>query len=134
LLSEPIEIYGSFRAHGTARKWEPITRSKKGKFYEVFPRNKESRNTLNTVDKIIHAKKRRRCIAHGVITCACSGIITSSDEKLAKVRNIPRIGPISTINYRTTPDWDIEVVRLNAGVGVDIIIENGGTPSLEGDN
>lgn len=32
---------------------------KKGKFYEVFPRNKNSRNTLNTVDKVIHAQKRR---------------------------------------------------------------------------
>lgn len=32
---------------------------KKGKFYEVFPRSKESRNTLNTVDKTIHAQKRR---------------------------------------------------------------------------
>jgi hypothetical protein len=32
---------------------------KKGKFYEVFPRSKESRNTLNTVDKTIHAHKRR---------------------------------------------------------------------------
>jgi len=32
---------------------------KKGKFYEVFPRNKNSRNTLNTVDKVIHAHKRQ---------------------------------------------------------------------------
>ncbi|KUJ12540.1 benzoate 4-monooxygenase cytochrome P450 [Mollisia scopiformis] len=32
---------------------------KKGKFYEVFPRNKHSRNTLNTVDRVIHAHKRR---------------------------------------------------------------------------
>lgn len=32
---------------------------KKGKFYEVFPKSKESRNTLNTVDKVVHAQKRR---------------------------------------------------------------------------
>ncbi|TVY86296.1 Cytochrome P450 monooxygenase [Lachnellula willkommii] len=32
---------------------------KKGKFYEVFPRNKEAANTLDTIDKALHAKKRR---------------------------------------------------------------------------
>ncbi|TVY31882.1 Cytochrome P450 monooxygenase [Lachnellula subtilissima] len=31
---------------------------KKGKFYEVF-QNKEARNTLNTIDKAAHAKKRK---------------------------------------------------------------------------
>lgn len=32
---------------------------KKGKFYEVFPRNPESLNTLNTVDPLKHSQKRR---------------------------------------------------------------------------
>lgn len=32
---------------------------KKGKFYEIFPRNREAINTLSAVDKVVHAKKRR---------------------------------------------------------------------------
>jgi NADPH:quinone reductase-like Zn-dependent oxidoreductase len=38
--------------------------------------------------------------------------------------------PISTVNYAKTPDWDQEVLRLTNGVGVDIVVENGGTSSL----
>jgi cytochrome P450 len=32
---------------------------KKGKFYEMWPRNLNAPNTLGTVDKVIHARKRR---------------------------------------------------------------------------
>ncbi|KFY09577.1 hypothetical protein V492_05436 [Pseudogymnoascus sp. VKM F-4246] len=32
---------------------------KKGKFYEIWPRNSQHINTLTTVDKMIHARKRR---------------------------------------------------------------------------
>ena len=64
-------------------------------------------------------------------TAGCKAIITSSsDEKLETVRKLSGIGPISTINYVKTPDWDAEVIKINGGVGVDIIIENGGTSSL----
>ena len=38
--------------------------------------------------------------------------------------------PILTINYSKTPDWDEEVMKLTDGVGVDIVVENGGTGSL----
>lgn len=38
--------------------------------------------------------------------------------------------PIVTVNYSKTPDWDKEVMRLTGGVGVDIVVENGGTGSL----
>lgn len=57
-------------------------------------------------------------------------LTSSSDAKLEKVRKFSGIGPISTINYITTPEWDVEAIRLNGGRGVDIVIENGGTSSL----
>ena len=38
--------------------------------------------------------------------------------------------PILTVNYSKTPAWDKEVLRLTNGVGVDIVVENGGTGSL----
>ncbi|KAE8446475.1 hypothetical protein EG329_011938 [Mollisiaceae sp. DMI_Dod_QoI] len=61
----------------------------------------------------------------------CKVIISSSsDEKLEKVRKIAGSKRISTINYNTTPEWEHEVLRLNDGNGVDIVLENGGTSSL----
>lgn len=37
---------------------------------------------------------------------------------------------IQTINYAKTNEWDKEVLKLTNGVGVDLVIENGGTSSL----
>ncbi len=56
------------------------------------------------------------------------GIITSSsDEKLARAK---ALGAHATINYRTTPEWQQEVLRLTGG-GVDLVIEVGGTGTLK---
>jgi NADPH:quinone reductase-like Zn-dependent oxidoreductase len=61
----------------------------------------------------------------------CNIIVTSSsDEKLQKIKNMTGYGSVSTINYVTTPDWDIEAIKLNGGRGVDILVENGGAASL----
>lgn len=38
--------------------------------------------------------------------------------------------PLLTVNYAKRPDWHEEVLQLTDGVGVDIVVENGGTPSL----
>jgi NADPH:quinone reductase-like Zn-dependent oxidoreductase len=54
-------------------------------------------------------------------------VTSSSDEKLARVR---ALGADATINYRTTPDWDKEVLRLTNGVGVDHVVEVGGAGTL----
>ena len=56
-------------------------------------------------------------------------ITSSSDDKLAQVREMAGGQGVVGINYMSTPDWDKEVLRLNNGVGVDIVLENGGTPS-----
>lgn len=50
-------------------------------------------------------------------------ITSSSDEKLKRAK---ALGADHLINYRTTPDWDAEVLRLTDDVGVDNIFENGG--------
>lgn len=55
-------------------------------------------------------------------------IITSgSDEKLARARSL---GADETINYRTTPEWDKEVLRLTNNFGADRVIEVGGAGTL----
>jgi hypothetical protein len=66
LLSEPIEIYGSFRTHGTAHKWGPIARSRFSRELKVYLRmkallqldqiNPQIRDTIKiyVLDKIIY--------------------------------------------------------------------------------
>ncbi len=50
-------------------------------------------------------------------------ITSSSDEKLERAK---ALGADETINYKTTPEWDKEVLRLTGGRGVDIVLEVGG--------
>jgi NADPH:quinone reductase-like Zn-dependent oxidoreductase len=54
-------------------------------------------------------------------------ITSSSDAKLARARSL---GATHTINYRTNPDWQDEVMKLTNDRGVDIIFENGGAQTL----
>lgn len=56
-------------------------------------------------------------------------IVTSgSDEKLARVRPL---GADETINYRSTPAWDVRARELTGGRGVDHILEVGGAGTLD---
>ncbi len=54
-------------------------------------------------------------------------ITSSSDEKLERAR---RLGVDETINYRSTPAWADEVLRLTGGRGVDLVLETGGTETF----
>lgn len=54
---------------------------------------------------------------------------SSSDEKLALMKERHPDPPLLTVNYRNE-SWPDEVMRLTGGVGVDLVVENGGTPSL----
>jgi NADPH:quinone reductase-like Zn-dependent oxidoreductase len=54
-------------------------------------------------------------------------VTSSSDEKLERVH---ALGADATINYRTTPDWDKEVLRLTNRLGVDHVIELGGAGTV----
>jgi NADPH:quinone reductase-like Zn-dependent oxidoreductase len=53
--------------------------------------------------------------------------ISSSDEKLAHAR---KLGADAGVNYRITPEWDAEILRLTQGRGVDHVIEVGGAGTL----
>ncbi len=55
-------------------------------------------------------------------------ITSSSDEKLARAKEM---GAWGTINYRKTPDWDAEVLKLTDGKGVDLTVEVGGPATLQ---
>ena len=52
---------------------------------------------------------------------------SSSDEKLARGREL---GAAEGINYRRTPDWEKEVLRLTDNRGVDCVVEVGGPGTL----
>ncbi|MGA8938610.1 MAG: NAD(P)-dependent alcohol dehydrogenase [Acidobacteriaceae bacterium] len=54
-------------------------------------------------------------------------VTSSSDEKLSRAR---QLGADETINYRTTPEWDREVLKLTQNRGVDHIVEVGGAGTL----
>ena len=47
---------------------------------------------------------------------------SSSDDKLARAR---AMGAAAGVNYRATPEWQQEVLRLTDGRGVDHIVEVG---------
>lgn len=54
-------------------------------------------------------------------------ITSSSDDKLARAREL---GADETINYRTTPEWQDEVLRRTNGKGVDVVLEVGGEGTI----
>jgi len=60
---------------------------------------------------------------HGARVIATS----RSDAKLARLREL---GASCVINYNTTPDWDVQVLEMSGGVGVDHVIEVGGSGTL----
>lgn len=56
-------------------------------------------------------------------------IVTSSSEgKLARAK---ALGADHGINYVTTPDWDQQVKAITNAAGADIIVEVGGTGTIE---
>ncbi|KAH7396233.1 alcohol dehydrogenase [Pyrenochaeta sp. MPI-SDFR-AT-0127] len=70
------------------------------------------------------ALKLARAAGHRVI------VSSSSDKKLANLKEKFGNPPISTVNYSTNPDWHEEVLRLTDGVGVDCVVEVGGSSTL----
>lgn len=52
---------------------------------------------------------------------------SSSDQKLARAK---QLGASDVINYRVTPEWDQEVLRLTNGRGADCVVEIGGVNTL----
>ncbi|MEK7989318.1 zinc-binding dehydrogenase, partial [Burkholderia contaminans] len=54
-------------------------------------------------------------------------VTSSSDAKLERAR---ALGADATINYRATPEWQDEVLRLTDGAGADLVVEVGGKDTL----
>jgi len=52
---------------------------------------------------------------------------SSSDEKLEKMR---ALGADAVINYKTTPEWGAEALKLTGGAGVDKVLEVGGPKTM----
>lgn len=55
---------------------------------------------------------------------------SSSDAKLDALKQKYNSPPLLTVNYRTQQNWHETVLDLTSGVGVDIVLENGGTGSI----
>lgn len=56
-------------------------------------------------------------------------LTSSSDKKLEHMKQKYSDPPLLTVNYSNT-EWHEEVLKLTDGVGVDILVENGGSSSL----
>ncbi|MBJ9963213.1 zinc-dependent alcohol dehydrogenase family protein [Burkholderia seminalis] len=54
-------------------------------------------------------------------------VTSSSDAKLERAR---ALGADATINYRTAPEWQHEVLRVTDGAGADLVVEVGGRDTL----
>jgi len=54
-------------------------------------------------------------------------ITSSSDAKLVRAREL---GAFGTINYRSSPEWDRDVMTLTGGTGVQQVLEVGGKDTL----
>ncbi|HEU5116540.1 MAG TPA: NAD(P)-dependent alcohol dehydrogenase, partial [Isosphaeraceae bacterium] len=52
---------------------------------------------------------------------------SSSEEKLSRVREL---GASETINYKAKPEWHESVLKLTDGLGVDHVVEVGGSGTL----
>ena len=55
-------------------------------------------------------------------------VLSSSDEKRERAM---KLGAWATVNYKTTPEWDVEVRRLTEGLGVTHILELGGPDTFD---
>jgi NADPH:quinone reductase-like Zn-dependent oxidoreductase len=56
-------------------------------------------------------------------------LVTSSSD--AKLERAKALGADACINYRDTPEWDQEILKLTDGQGVDHVLEVGGPGTLE---
>ncbi|KAJ7075421.1 NAD-P-binding protein [Mycena belliarum] len=62
------------------------------------------------------------------LAAGASVIITSSSD--AKLEVARKLGASHGINYKTTPNWEDEVLKLTDGQGADIVVDIGGASSV----
>jgi NADPH:quinone reductase-like Zn-dependent oxidoreductase len=56
--------------------------------------------------------------------------VIATSSSAAKAERLKKMGAEAVIDYRATPDWDKEAIRLTGGRGVDITVEVGGAGTL----
>jgi len=62
------------------------------------------------------------------VTSGATVIATSSSDEKLKIAE--KLGAKHLINYKRTPEWEKEVMKITNGVGVDHIVEVGGPGTL----
>lgn len=62
------------------------------------------------------------------VAAGAKPIITSSSD--AKLKRAKALGAVATVNYRTHPDWEKDVLAATNGAGVDQVLEVGGKETL----
>ncbi|KAF2110620.1 alcohol dehydrogenase [Lophiotrema nucula] len=98
-----------------------------------------SLNCMRPNQKIIGEQGQETVLCQGTGGVSISGLqiaaaagadvilTSSSNDKLKKGK---KLGAKGTINYKTSPDWDAEVLKLTGDKGADIIFELGGAQTL----
>jgi len=65
------------------------------------------------------------------LASALGAIVIATSSSNEKLKVAKQLGASHLINYRTTPEWGDEVLRLTNGNGVDHVIEVGGAQTIE---
>ncbi len=61
---------------------------------------------------------------------AAGARVIATTGSVAKEERLRELGASEVINYKSSPDWEKQVLKLTGGVGVDIVIEVGGAGTL----
>lgn len=56
--------------------------------------------------------------------------VIATSSSATKAQRLKQMGAEAVIDYKATPDWDVEAMRLTANRGVDITVEVGGAGTL----
>ena len=62
------------------------------------------------------------------VAAGAKPIITSSSD--AKLQHARELGAVATVNYKTHPEWEKDVMAASGGAGVDQVLEVGGKETL----
>ncbi|KAG5656651.1 hypothetical protein KAF25_010204, partial [Fusarium avenaceum] len=111
----PITLSEFVNARSTGRSWLAANEDGLLATYIVF---------LGTGGVSTFALKLARASSLRVI------LISSSDAKLEQIEKQFGKPEIQTVNYKTHSEWEKETLRLTNGIGVDLVIENGGSSPL----
>lgn len=64
------------------------------------------------------------------IAAAIGATVIATSSSAAKLDAASRLGATHVVNYRETPDWGNEVLRLTGGCGVDFVVDVVGPATL----